>query len=55
MARRPPDLFVSASRQRRRVPDRALATLFVGVAGAVTVAWFVALALLVLWLIRAVF
>ena len=55
MARRPPEPFVSASRQRRRLPDRALATLFVGVAGAVTAAWFVALALLALWLIRLVF
>jgi hypothetical protein len=55
MARRPPDRFVSASRQRRRLPDRALTTLFVGVAGAVTAAWLVALALLTLWLIRAVF
>jgi len=32
-----------------------LTTLFVGAAGAVTVAWFVALALLTLSLIRAIF
>ena len=55
MAGRPPEPFVSASRQGRHVPGRGLTALFVGVVGAVTAAWLVALALLILWLIRAVF
>jgi hypothetical protein len=55
MARHPPEPYVSASRQRPRLNRRALIALFVGVVGAVTVAWFVALALLTLWLVRAVF
>ena len=54
MAGRPPEPFVSASRQRRRVPRGALTILFVGLAGAVTAAWFVALVLMTLWLIRAI-
>jgi hypothetical protein len=55
MAGRPPEPFVSASRQGRHVPGRALTTLFIGVLGAVIAAWLAALALLILWLIRAVF
>ena len=55
MATRPPVPFVSASRQRPRVSGRALTALFIGVVSAVTAAWFVALALLALWVMRAVF
>ena len=51
----PTETFVSAPRQPRGVPGWALTALFVGVAGAVTAAWFVALSLLILWLIRAIF
>ena len=55
MAGRPPEPFVFSSRPRPRVSGHALAGLFVGVVAAVTAAWFVALALLALWVIRAIF
>ena len=55
MAGRPPEPFVSASRRRPRVTGRALTALFIAVVVAVTAAWFVSLALVALWVVRAVF
>jgi hypothetical protein len=55
MFRRPPEPFVSASRQGRRESGRALLALLVGLGGVVTAAWFLALGLLVLWLISLIF
>jgi hypothetical protein len=54
MFRRPPESFVSESQQRSE-PARALLALIVGLGGVVTAAWFLALGLLVVWLISAIF